>query len=111
MRQSSIMHQHPALKHVSLPSLALSPYGCSIGAANGADPAEIFEVTYMLCADWPGDEGDTGQRKSVASGAKYVEKLNEEFSKRAPMFQDDALFIRCPTQLCPACWSNAGGVD
>ena len=48
-----------------------------------------------MSADWPGDEGDTGQRKSVASGAKYVEKLNEEFSKRAPMFQDDALFIRC----------------
>ena len=50
-----------------------------------------------MCAavDWPGDEGDTSQRQSVASGAKYVEKLNEEFSKRAPMFQDDALFIRC----------------
>ena len=46
-------------------------------------------------ADWPGDEGDTSQRQSVASGAKYVEKLNEEFSKRAPMFQDDALFIKC----------------
>ena len=62
----------------------------------------------MPCADWPGDEGDTGQRKSVASGAKYVEKLNEEFSKRAPMFQDDALFIRCSTQLRPACWSYSG---
>ncbi len=64
----------------------------------------------MPCADWPGDEGDTGQRKSVASGAKYVEKLNEEFSKRAPMFQDDALFIRCLSQPCPACWSYAGTV-
>ena len=49
--------------------------------------------------DWPGDEGDTSQRQSVASGAKYVEKLNEEFSKRAPMFQDDALFIRSASVL------------
>jgi hypothetical protein len=59
-----------------------------------------------VAADWPGDEGDTSQRQSVASGAKYVEKLNEEFSKRAPMFQDDALFIRCGqpvTFICKSC--------
>ena len=60
----------------------------------------IISNNVLHCiADWPGDEGDTGQRQSVASGAKYVEKLNEEFSKRAPMFQDDALFIRCQIRL------------
>lgn len=49
----------------------------------------------MLRAEWPEQGGEANGRDAVASGSKYVEKLSEEFNKRAPMFQDDVLFIRC----------------
>jgi len=44
--------------------------------------------------DWPEDGADGGQRSSVVSGERYVTKLQEELGKRAPMFVDDANFIR-----------------
>ncbi len=37
----------------------------------------------------------------MASGERYVDKLQEELGKRAPMFVDDANFIRCAR--CAAC--------
>ena len=46
-------------------------------------------------AEWPDAQGEVSGREAVASGGKYVEKLSDEFNKRAPMFQDDVLFIRC----------------
>ena len=41
------------------------------------------------------DASASNQREAVASGERYVDKLNEELGKRAPMFVDDANFIRC----------------
>ena len=38
---------------------------------------------------------ETSGRREGGGGSKYVEKLTVEFNKRAPMFQDDALFIKC----------------
>lgn len=46
-------------------------------------------------AEWQENGGDGGQRGSVVSGERYVVKLQEELGKRAPMFVDDANFIRC----------------
>ncbi|KAK9810086.1 hypothetical protein WJX72_004563 [[Myrmecia] bisecta] len=36
----------------------------------------------------------SGQREAVASGRKYVEKLQEEFERKQALFQDDAAFIQ-----------------
>ena len=37
----------------------------------------------------------------MVSGERYVTKLQEELGKRAPMFVDDANFIRCPAPPLP----------
>ena len=49
----------------------------------------------LLRTEWPEDGSQGGQREAVASGERYVDKLQEELGKRAPMFVDDANFIRC----------------
>ena len=46
------------------------------------------------------DASASNQREAVASGERYVDKLNEELGKRAPMFVDDANFIRCARSAC-----------
>jgi len=49
----------------------------------------------LLAAEWAEEGSGRGHREAVASGERYVDKLQEELGKRAPMFVDDANFIRC----------------
>jgi hypothetical protein len=53
-----------------------------------------LDSKFLSGADFE-DTSARNQREAVASGERYVDKLNEELGKRAPMFVDDANFIRC----------------
>lgn len=87
------------------PSLHLHLHCTAIGPDVLHESCPTCSVPQTFVATDFEDASASNQREAVASGERYVDKLNEELGKRAPMFVDDANFIRyaCHGSGMPAC--------